>query len=89
MQQEKQHRAHTHTHMHLSTCLIFYIAYDRDGITNQFKKNGFLAESDEKTSLGYRKNKVGVLSHIIYKGELQKPLKTNCKSKTIKLIEKI
>ena len=51
---QKQNRIHSYLH-NLYTCLIFNIAYDRDGITNQWRKNEIVAESSEKISLLYRK----------------------------------
>lgn len=60
----KQNRIHSYSH-NLSTCLIFNMAYDRDGITNQWRKNELVAESSEKISLLYRKNKVQSLPHTM------------------------
>ena len=62
---QKQNRIHSYSH-NFSTCLIFNMAYDRDGITSQWRKNELVAESSEKISLLYRKNKVQSLSHTMY-----------------------
>lgn len=62
---QKQIRIHIYSH-NLSICLIFSIAYDRDGLTNQRRKNELVAESSDKIRLLYRKNKVQPLPHTMY-----------------------
>lgn len=57
----------THMYLHnLSTYLIFYIAYDRDRITNQQRKNEVSEDSSQKTRLLYAKNKVESLCYMSY-----------------------
>lgn len=70
--QMQQNTEHTHVQRYIFTCLIFYIAYNRDSITNQWRKGGVWGESNEKTSLLYWKNKVRFLPHIIYNDEFQR-----------------
>ena len=64
---QKQNRIHIYSH-NLSICLIFNIAYDRDGLTNQRRKNELVVESSDKIRLLYRKNKVQPLPHTMYMG---------------------
>ena len=58
MYQSKQHE-HTYIHKHY---LIFYIAYVRDGVTNEWRKNGLFAKSSKKTSFSSLKFSRSVMS---------------------------
>ena len=61
MYQSKQHE-HTYIHKHY---LIFYIAYVRDGVTNEWRKNGLLAKSSKKTSFSSLKFSRSVMSNSL------------------------
>ena len=59
---------HTFTNI---ICLIFYIAYVRDGITNEWRKNGLLAKSSKKTSFSSLKFSRSVMSNSLQPHGLQ------------------
>ena len=67
MYQSKQHE-HTYIHKHY---LIFYIAYVRDGVTNEWRKNGLLAKSSKKTSFSSLKFSRSVMSNSLQPHWLQ------------------